>query len=368
MTGRRAFLGGLAATLATPALAANPYPLTVSDITGNRVTLAKRPQRILVGDELLFTALSLIDPEIDQRIVLMDSFMKRYDQGLFTELVGLYPNFGKIPRIVELGSASMEQALEAQPDLVLLSLWQKDTTVAAAAQFASLGVPVAYVDLFINPIIHTGPSMELLGQLLGLPQVGLAYARFHAAHITTLHKAGLTAHPETVMLQVYPGIMSCCWAAGGAGFGRYIPIAGGTNIGANHLPGAFGGALSLEFVLAANPRFYIATGLANPHQDRGLTIGFGIDEATARASLTKILASPDIASIPAVAAGRSFALWNFFNGSALNVLAMEAMAGWFHPDLAKRAGIDPQASFDQIRDTFLHKNLTGTLWLAENAA
>lgn len=42
-----------------------------------QVALAKVPRRIMLGDGLLFTALSLIDPDIDQRIVLMDSFMKR---------------------------------------------------------------------------------------------------------------------------------------------------------------------------------------------------------------------------------------------------------------------------------------------------
>jgi hypothetical protein len=44
------------------------------------------------------------------------------------------------------------------------------------------------------------------------------------------------------------------------------------------------------------------------------------------------------------------------------------MAGWFHPDLAKRAGIDANASFAQIREQFLHRNLTGTLWIAEDPA
>lgn len=368
MTTRRAFLGGLAAALATPALAANPYPLTVTDITGNHVTLPKEPKRILLGDSLLFTALSLVDPEIDQRIVLMDSFIKRYDQGYYAQLKSHYPRYAAIPLITQFGAGYMETALETQPDLVILSLWQKGTTQGAVAQFAALGVPVAFVDLFVDPIAHTGASMELLGALLGQQATGMAYAQFHAAHLATLRGAGLTTQPESVMLQVYPGITACCWVAGGSGFGKYIPLAGGTNIEAGHMPSAFGGALSLEYVLSANPHFYVATGLANPAQTNGLTIGFGIDEATTRASLTRLLASPDIASIPAVQAHRNFGLWNFLNGSALNVLAIEAMAGWFHPDLAKRAGIDAAASFNQIRDQFLHKNLTGTLWIAEETA
>ncbi|MCB8882870.1 ABC transporter substrate-binding protein [Acidisoma cellulosilytica] len=368
MTSRRAFLGGLAAILATPALAASPYPLTVTDIAGNRVTLAKAPRRILLGDSLLFTALSLVDPDIDQRIVLMDSFVKRYDQEYFSQLKTLYPHYDAIPLITQFGSGYMETALETQPDLVILSLWQKGTTQGAVAQFTAMGVPVAFVDLFVDPIAHTSASMELLGALLGQPAAGQAYARFHAEHLRTIRNADLTAHPESVMLQVYPGITACCWVAGGAGFGQYIPLAGGKNIEAGHMPGAFGGALSLEFVLSADPHFYIATGLANPDQKTGVTIGFGIDEKTAQATLARTLAAPDIASIPAVQAHRNFALWNFLNGSPLNVLAIEAMAGWFHPDLAKRAGIDANASLDQVRDEFLHRNLTGTLWIAEEAA
>lgn len=368
MTGRRAFLGGLAASLATPALASTTYPLTVTDLAGNRVTVPRRPRRILLGDGLLFTTLSLIDPAIDERIILMDGFMKRYDHGYFAELCALYSSFGRIPLITDFGSASMELALEAQPDLVILSLWQMSTTVAAAAQFTTLGVPVVYVDLYIDPIAQTGASLVLLGRLLGQPEAGAAYAHFHADHLTRLRNAGLTARPKTVLLQVYPGIMSCCWVPGRAGFGQYVSRAGGTNISAGHLPGAFGGTLPLEFVLSANPDLYIATGLANSDEKHGVTIGFGVDAATARASLACTLASSDLATIPAVAAHRCFALWNFFNGSALNILAIEAMAGWFHPDLTQRAGIDAASSFDEIRDKYLHRNLTGTLWIAEDAA
>jgi iron complex transport system substrate-binding protein len=367
MIGRRAVLASLGAALATPALAQFTTPQTLTDVTGARVTLPRPPRHILLGDGMLFTALSLVDPDVAERIVLMDVFMKRYDPGFYAELVRLYPGFGAIPILNDFGSAGLEQALEAAPDLVILSLWQTSSTAAAVAQFRAMGVPVAFVDFFIDPLSHTNHSMQLLGGVLGQQDAADAYAGYYAAALDRVAKAGLSAHPESVLLHVYPGLMSCCWAAGSAGFGRFAPLAGGRAIGADTLPGAFGGALSLEYILAADPRFYIAAGLSS-HSKKGLVIGFGIDQETAQRSFGQVLVAPDLSEIPAVVAGRAYGLWNFFNGSPLSILAIEVMAEWFHPTLARAAGIDPDASFDRIRRDFLKRDLTGTLWVAAEGA
>jgi iron complex transport system substrate-binding protein len=365
--GRRTALAAFGSILAAPALAAAAYPVSVSDVTGARITLARAPRRILVGDGMLFTALSLVDPDVAQRIVLLDGFMARYEPGFYAEVARLYPGFAAIPILNDFGSAGVERALEATPDLVILSLWQKSSAAAAAAQFRAMGVAVVVVDFFIDPIAHTGASMRLLGRLLGHSDKAEAYAAYHGAALARLNGAGLAAHPASVLLQVYPGLMSCCWAVGSAGFGRFTPLAGGRNISAEQLPSAFGGTLSLEFVLRRNPQFYIATGLSN-RQGKALVIGFGIDEATSQNSLAAVLAQPDIAEIPAVQAHRAYGLWNFFNGSPLNILAIEVMAGWFHPDLAQAAGIDARASFARIRDEFLKRDLRGTLWITAESA
>lgn len=362
MIGRRAILSGMAATLTTPALAASAYPLTVTDITGARVTIARAPRRILLGDGLLFTALTLVDPDVTERLAMMGNFLKRWEPGYFGELTHLYPKLATVPLLADLDTAGLERALGAEPDLVILSLWQKSSLQAAVSQFQALGIPVVFVDTYLEPLKNGNAAIRLLGRVLGQPETADAFADFHAEKLVALDRAGIAAHPVRVLLQVYPGIMTCCWAPGQTGFGRYLPLAGGRIIGEDKLPGKFGGTLALDYVLAANPRFYIGTGLSDP-QGKGLCIGFGIDRPTALASLGKILALPDLAEIPAVRAGRAYALWNFFNGSPLNILAIEAMANWFHPAESKAAGIDPDATFARIRENFLKRDLTGTLWL-----
>lgn len=218
--------------------------------------------------------------------------------------------------------------------------------------------------MFVDPIAHTGPSLKLLGTLLGQPQAGAAYAAFYTQKLDTIRAAGLSTHPQSVMLQVYPGMMECCWVPGRSGFGQYIPLASGSEIGAAQFAAPFGGQLALEYVLKSAARFYIATGLSATSGNQGLVIGFGVDNATASASLAHILQAPEIAAIPAVAAQRGFGLWNFFNGSPLNILAIEIMAEWFQPGLAQKSGLNATVSFAQIREQFLHKDLTGTLWVA----
>jgi len=367
MIGRRGLLGGVAAALATPALASAAFPVMVTDVTGARVTLPRAPRRILLGDSLLFTALSLIDPAIADRLVMTSAFVKRWEPGYFGELTRLYPKLAAVPVLGDLDTAGLERALDAEPDLVILSLWQKSSVQPAVAQFTALGIPVVFVDTYLEPLKNGDAALRLLGRLLGQSATAEAFADFHAEKLASLSRIGGSAPPVSVLLQVYPGIMTCCWDPGQSGFGRYLPVAGGRSIGAAKIPGASGGTLALDYVIAADPHFYVGTGLSDP-REKGLCIGFGIDQATAQASLHQVLANPDLAAIPAVRAGRAYAIWNFFNGSPLNILAIEAMAGWFHPAAARAAGLDPQATFDRIRTDFLKRDLTGTLWLGPESA
>ncbi|WP_459674692.1 ABC transporter substrate-binding protein [Acidisoma sp. 7E03] len=354
--------------MATPALASAAFPVTVTDITGTRVMVDRAPRRILLGDSLLFTALSLIDPEVADRLVMTSAFVKRWEPGYFGELTRLYPKLAAVPVIGDLDTAGLERALVAAPDLVILSLWQKSSVQPALAQFAALGIPVLFVDTYLDPLKNGDAAMRLLGRVLGQAAAADAFADFHAEKLALLTRLSGATPPVSVLLQVYPGIMTCCWDPGRSGFGSYLPIAGGRSIGTGKTPGTYGGTLALDYVMAADPRFYVGTGLSDP-QEKGLCIGFGIDRATAQASLRRVLANPDLAAIPAVQAGRAYAIWNFFNGSPLNILAMEAMAGWFHPEAAQAAGVNPEASFDIIRSRFLKRDLIGTLWLGpEDAA
>ncbi|WP_142848370.1 hypothetical protein [Telmatospirillum sp. J64-1] len=58
--------------------------------------------------------------------------------------------------------------------------------------------------------------------------------------------------------------------------------------------------------------------------------------------------------------GRVHALWHNFYNSPMNLLAIEALATWIHPELF--SDIDPAATLAEINERFLPVPFQGTYW------
>jgi iron complex transport system substrate-binding protein len=134
-----------------------------------------------------------------------------------------------------------------------------------------------------------------------------------------------------------------------------VEAVGGHNIGADVVPGALGD-VSVEYVLQADPDVYIATGNRAP----GVLLGAGVSTDTARQSLAKITARPEFAPLRPIQAGQAHGLWHDFYNSPFNILAVEAMARWVHPERFK--ALDPQATMGEI-NRMLKVGLDGQYWV-----
>jgi iron complex transport system substrate-binding protein len=66
--------------------------------------------------------------------------------------------------------------------------------------------------------------------------------------------------------------------------------------------------------------------------------------------------------IDAIRAGRAHGLWNYFSGTAINVVGAEVMARWVRPDL------DPAATLAEINRRFAAVPFEGTYWTSLNPA
>lgn len=55
-----------------------------------------------------------------------------------------------------------------------------------------------------------------------------------------------------------------------------------------------------------------------------------------------------------------FGLWHHFYNSPFNVIALQVMAKWFHPDLFK--DLKPRVNFEQAYLRFMKKELEGVYW------
>lgn len=345
--------------LAQPASA-----VQVTDVLGRTVSVDHAPQRIVLGEGRLFFALALLDRDNPfQRVVGWQNDMRLLDPHTYEVYAEKYPAISKLPLIGQASeqSVSAEQILALKPDLAVFSIAGEGPTQHSpvADLLAKAGVPVLFIDFRVHPIRNTRVSLEALGQLLGRQDEAREYLSFYDQHLSRITErvAGLKdSERPKVFLELLPGV----WQAPGhttgkSGLGGVVEAVGGHNIGADVLPGALGD-VSVEYVLQADPDVYIATGNRAP----GVLLGAGVSADTARQSLLKVTARPEFAPLRPIQAGQAHGLWHDFYNSPFNILAIEAMARWIHPE--RFADIDPAATMADI-NRLLKVGLDGHYWI-----
>ncbi|MBB5695075.1 ABC transporter substrate-binding protein [Muricoccus pecuniae] len=346
-----------------------PQPITLRDVAGREVVLPAPAKRLLLGEGRLISVLALLEREDPTRVVAgwMGEFHRLDPQG-FAQLAARFPAAERIP-VVGASSAetfSIESALTARPDLVVLGLdgHGPGKGSEAEAQFARAGVPVVFVDFRQDPLNNTLPSIALLGKALGRDREAAEYvgfAREHAERIRARLAEARPTRPAVLMELRAGGTRECCGSPGRGNLGGLIELAGGDNIGAGVVPGALG-TLNLEYVVTRDPAVYVATGGANGEGTQP-RLGPGVTPEEARAALVRAVSRPGVSGLSGVKAGRAHALWHSFYDSPYNLLALEALARWLHPDLF--ADIDPAATLAEMNRRFLPSlPLEGTYWVS----
>lgn len=348
--------------LAMPAVArgAGDWPRIVVDAVGRQVTLSRPAVRVVLAESMLLYSLMMIHPDPASLLVGMGGDLRRGDPGGMASLTRRFPGFAEIPELTQQVGQDLplERLLSLRPDLVVMGAWQhaRPDTAQLLGALAASGIPVVFVDLFLQPMAQVVPTLRILGEVLDRREAASAYAAFHQEEYARVRSAVAGRPRPRAMLQVLPGLRSCCWVTGQGGLGETLSALGGRNVAEPFLPDRRGGDLSAEQVVVLDPDVYIGTGMA---QDGGIRLGFGVDAALARRSLAEAVKAPELAVLPAVGRGRVFGIWNYFNG-ALNVLALRAMAGWLYPELARQ--LDPAGTLETINRRFAAMPVEGAFW------
>lgn len=337
----------------------------VTDVLGRKVVVSDHVQRVVLGEGRLVSAFALLDKDAPfQRIVGWQNDLRLLDQHTYNAYVAKFPTVKDIPLIGQASeqSVSAEEILSLKPDLAVFSISGHGPTEHSpvADVLAKAGIPVIFVDFRINPVQGTHTSMHALGQALGREAQAEAFLEFYDQHIKVITDAVATlpAGPRpSVFLELLAGV----WQAPGhttgkSGMGELIALVGGRNIAAGVVPGALGD-ISVEYALKADPDIYVATGNRKP----GLILGAGVEPRVAQDALARVLARPEFANLRAIRESNAHGLWHDFYNSPYNLLAIEALAKWVHPQLF--AKLDPQATMEQINQQFLGMPLQGAYWI-----
>lgn len=361
----KAMAAGSAVSLLAPAIghAVEDTALVSRDVEA----VADPSGRILLGDGHLLLALSLIHPDPVGLICAWQGDLLRHSARVAEQYRAVAPGIDTIPVVGEASpdTFSVEAALASAPAVAILAgcygPGPEDDHVISRLEEA--GIPVVFVDFYVDPLNNTAPSMRAIGRIFGgaIQEKAEAFAAFHEERLARVVDRLDAAGPErpSVLMQAHAGAegWNCFWMPGRAGLGRFIEAAGGVNIGdqlSSVQPWVQG---SLEFVLATDPQHFVTTGGPYLEGRSGLVIGPGVEAADARRSLAETVAQAEIAMLSAVQQGRVHGLWHLLHATPLNIVAVEALAQWLHPDIFTE--IDTAATLATINEEFLAVPLRG---------
>lgn len=362
----------LAALLAVPllrdrppaAVAAAPdeRPLvTVTDLLGRQVPVRLPVRRVVLGEGRQLYLVAALDTENPlQRIVGWRKDLMQADPDTYAAYREKFPAIADIPSFggLEDGSFNLEQAMALRPDVVLLNI--EAQRAAADARYieklGALGIPVLYIDFRHHPMENTEPTMRLFGRLFGKEQRAEDFIAFRARQIrrvTDVIQARQPARPRVFIERIGGYSQDCCLSFGNENFGRFVEMAGGSNVAGPIIRATFG-QLNPEQVIAADPQHVVVTSAnweAYVPGGRWIGVGPGADLAEAGRKLQAYPLRPAYAGTQAVQGGAFHAIWHQFYNSPYQFVAIQQLAKWLQPALFQ--DLDPDASFRELHQRFL---------------
>lgn len=360
-----------AGILGTTALAEE---VTITDIAGREVTLNVPVERVILGEGRQIYLLSVLQPEDPfEHVVGLREDFPQADPDNYAVYAEMFPHMLDLPTFggFKDGTFDLEQAASLSPDVILMNIEARSATEDAGygEKLAELNIPIIYIDFREKTLEHTLPSMRIMGQLLGREDAAEAfidYSTEQMARVTDVIEAANPDRPSVFVDRAGGYSDDCCMSFGDGNFGRFVTLAGGTNIAADIIPATFG-TLNPEQIIASSPDHVVVTGGnwgAYVPGGAWVGIGPGADMIEAHRKLEALTERTAMTGITAVETGNFHAIWHQFYNSPYHFVAIQQLAKWFHPDLF--ADLDPEATMKELHEKFLPVPYQSGYWISLN--
>ena len=358
-----AAFGGLAFLAACGREQAGQGATALKDLRDRPVRPLPPGGKLTIDDGRYLIALSLIHPDPVSLLAAWSGDINRISPDMYEAFLAKSPQLATLPKTAQSGGEfNLEAILAASPAVSVVSQ-DSGPTDAQAAQLEAAGVSVAFIDFFSHPFENQARSLKLVGGIIGRSAEAVAFNAFRQTRLDAI-AAKVETIPEdkrpTVFLEAHAMITpDCCSSPGKGNVGDYIAFVGGRNIGADVLNQPFG-KLNLEYVIQRDPDVYIPTGGPHLAKAGGFVVGPGFTPEQSQAGLRRVVSRPGIATLKAVREGRVHGLSHQLINSPIDVVAVQALAKWIHPELF--GDLDPRATLDEINSRFLAVPYRGDYW------
>lgn len=368
-----ALLGGVLFFQAGAAQAA----VSITDLAGRTVAIPDQVRHIVLGESRYIPALAILEGDrvADRLAGILPDFEKTDPAG-YAQYLRRFPGLADVPRVghASADSFSLESVLAMGADLAIFSVEGHGPGARNRELIERLeraGVAVIFVDFRQDPLRNTPRSIAVLGEALGRQTEAEVFNEFYRSELARVTEAVADiprSEWPSVFLHSRVGLHdSCCETMVHGMMGLFIEAAGGRSIAAGRIPGV-SGVFNLEYLITAQPDRYIATAIGSPglempaEEQPYVVLGAGVTEAAARLSLKRVSTRPGLSALDAIREQRAFAIWHHFYNTPLNVVAVQALARWLHPE--RLAHLRPEQTLEAFYERFQPVNLEGTYWIS----
>lgn len=355
------------------AVQAQAEPVKVKDIAGREVTLAQPAKRVILADARALQALQIVHPDDPfSGLIAWDNTLKTKAPDLYSLYTEKYPQLNRLPMLENayLSDFSVERAVQMQPDLIIFDfgVLEKLRQSRVLEQLDAVGIPVVFIDFRLRPLVNSVASIRLLGKVLGDETHAEAWATFYEQRLATIRQRTAALNDSQrplVFIERHAGMTGdeCCFTYGKGSFGEFIETAGGKNIGSDFFAGK-NGTLSLEQLITSNPARYIMTGADwrdNYRQSIGVALGYRGEPAEAARRLDHLMARQGVNTVDAIKNRQVMVIYHQYYDSPLNILAVEAIAKFLHPQ--RFQDLNPQSDIEFVHRDILKMPLSGMFWM-----
>lgn len=338
---------------------ATTYPLTLTDTSGQSLTIKQEPKRIVVQDGRDILTLALLDrADPFARLVAWNNLLKKSDGETWKILRNKWPEANGIIDMgfSDKGEVNLESVIAKQPDLMVAQLRSKPSLSQTGVldKLKALNIPVLFIDTMLKPVENTPKSITLLGETLNRESEAKQYTDFYQQHYQNILDKTKAVEPKPLVFieakAGLNGLESCCFTHSHVGWGGMIEAVGARNLGSALLPGATVD-VSLEKVISMKPDAYIVSGSQwATKTNAAVPFGYGVTQQQVDDAFNRMKQRPGFAQVTAVKEGRFYGIYHNFYNHPYNIVGLEYLAKFIYPNQFKE--LDPAKTYSEILSRF----------------
>ena len=350
--------------------AQNGKPIEITDVTGQKVTLKKPAERVVVqwsaSGCAFMTIAALTGKDVANLVVGIDPYLSKYRTDMWNHFKTDLPELEKIPLIGSVNDKTFdtEKVISLNPDVIFIPLNMKDQYESdVKPKIDAAGIPTIYIDYHAEKLENHQRSIEAIGKALGKEERAEELKQFYTERVTKvvdrvnkINKPKPTVYIETG--NEGPEGYGFAYSSKVA-WGALATVCGADLITKDVVESA--GPVNPEFILEKDPDIIMIIGSYWPKKATSMRLGFETNEEHSQQLLQAFMQRDGWGQLKAVKNKQVYSTHHGLPREVYDCAVFEYLAKTFYPE--EFADVDPEATLKDFYEKFLPFSYGGTWFM-----